>query len=445
MSTPELFIEPHPSQQDTIYYLPLAPESLDHKERLKIVISMVIRNIGNTQITIKDITFSFPGSDLPTETMEREQDTMEPEGGMLVPDGTAIWCNGSYTNEQDQKRYNQVYLDAPAPRRIAINVYCSGFTQPHTQVFDLMAWRPVAEHSFLMPFSVDDLDDDEYIDTSARHWYNGGVRGLQAYGHDMRIIAHVAGEWTSKRSSSATENADIRVFGRKVRAMADGEVVEVVDGNPDNPYGSELADPEANYVRVRHATLEVKYSHLRMDSIVVAIGQTVVAGQKLGEAGNSGNTGGTPHLHLESRTIHAHTLRGFNFRKAWQLERSLVPTDGSPGRRVSMDRRGVCEKSAAIRPFSTRVLPTAEHARAELDEIVAEVLGGTSRGGDGFVIVNGKLTRVPPRGIKAELLNAILALDSADELGKQPAAASRGKTIEKLRDLLEEFRTTIQQ
>jgi murein DD-endopeptidase MepM/ murein hydrolase activator NlpD len=443
MSTPQLFIEPHPAQQETVYYLPLAPESRDHKERLKIVISMVIRNIGAAQVTVTDITFSFPGSDLPTQAMEREQAMMDPEGGMLVPDGTVTWCNGSYTNEQGEKRYNQIYLDSPAPRRIAINVHCSGFTRPHTQVFDLMPWRPVAEQGFLMPFSVDDLSDDEYIDTSTRHWYNGGARGLQAYGHDMKIIARVDGEWTSKRGPSATQNSDIRVFGRKVRAMADGEIVEVVDGNPDNDYGSQRDDAQANYVRVRHGTLEVKYSHLKSNSIVVSVGQSVHAGQKIGEAGNSGNTSGTPHLHLEGRTVGAHTLRGFNFIRAWQLERSLVPTDGTPGRRVSMDRRGVCEKSAAIRPFSLRIPPVAEHARVEIEEMVAEVFGGVSRGGDGFVIVNGKLTRVPPRGIKAELLNAIVGLDGADELDRQAAAKSRAAVVAHLRDDLEAYRKTL--
>jgi murein DD-endopeptidase MepM/ murein hydrolase activator NlpD len=440
MSKPNLAIEPHPSQQDTIYYLPLAPESLDHEERLKIVVSMAIRNIGNTEVTINNITFSFPGTDLPLRSMEHEQDIMEPSSGILVPGGTATWCNGSYKNDNGDKRYNQIYLDLPAPRRIGINVHCAGFTRPHTQLFDLMPWRPASDHAFLMPFSLEDLEDGEYIDTSARHWYNGGARGLQTYGHDIKILARVNGDWTSRKATDASQNTDIRIFGRRVRAMADGEVVEVVDGNPDNPLGAPIDNALANFVRVRHGTLEVKYSHLKQDSIVVARGQSVIAGQKLGEAGNSGNTHGTPHLHIESRTVPGHTLRGFTFRKAWQLERSLVPADGTAGRRVSMDRRGVCEKSAAIRPFGTRILPTPEHARVEFDEIVGEVFGGATRGGDGFIIVNGKLTRIPPRGIKAELLTAILLLDAADELDRNAATISRTATLSRLQESLARLR-----
>ena len=38
--------------------------------------------------------------------------------------------------------------------------------------------------------------------------------------------------------------------------------------------------------------------------------------------------------------------------------------------------------------------------------IVAEVFGDVSKGGDGFVIVGGKLYKVPPRTPKFKLLDA---------------------------------------
>jgi len=443
MSRPSLNIEPHPSQQGKIYYLPLAPHSRDHEERLKLVISIEVRNTGSEAVTINNITFSFPGTNRPVETMEREQDYMEPEGGALRPDQVATWCNGSYTDAAGEKRYNQIYMDLPAPSRININVYCDGFTQPHTQQFDLIPWRPGAASSFIMPFSLADLEDDEYISASARHWYNGGAKGLQAYGHDMKIIGRVDGELTSRNRTTATQNSHIRVFGRPVRAMADGIVTKVVDGNPDNAYGVQTEGAEANYVRVQHGTLEIKYSHLKQDSVRVEEGQAVVAGQRLGEGGNSGHSNGTPHLHIEGRTVPGHTLRGFNFRKAWQLDTELVPADDSPGRRVSMDRRGVCEQSAAIRPFSTNHVPVAPQAQVELDEMVAEVFGGVSRGGDGFVIVNGRLTRVPPRGIKTDLMNAILALDAADELAKPAALKSRKAATAAAEEALAAFKQSL--
>ena len=108
------------------------------------------------------------------------------------------------------------------------------------------------------------------------------------------------------------------------------------------------------------------------------------------------------------------------------LARALVPTDGTRGPRVNLKSRGICKETAALRPFARRHIPLARKSVEELDSIVAEVFGGTSKGGDGFVIVNGKITRVPPRGIKSDLLKALVGLDEADELSG--AAASRRVT-----------------
>jgi hypothetical protein len=56
--------------------------------------------------------------------------------------------------------------------------------------------------------------------------------------------------------------------------------------------------------------------------------------------------------------------------------------------------------------------------------IVATLVGpGVAQGADGWVIVGGKIVRVPPRGPKYALLQAIAALDAAEDIdhhaGKQ--------------------------
>ena len=40
------------------------------------------------------------------------------------------------------------------------------------------------------------------------------------------------------------------------------------------------------------------YSHLTRGGALVAVGQTVAAGDAVGRSGNTGNTGGFPHLHF---------------------------------------------------------------------------------------------------------------------------------------------------
>jgi murein DD-endopeptidase MepM/ murein hydrolase activator NlpD len=425
VTRPNLKVDVLPSQEDTIYFLPLAAQSRDHVERLKIAVRLKIKHEDQTHptLTITRIVFSYPGTGIAPREMEREQEYMDPKGGALSFGQTATWSNGSVRLADEEKAYNQIYLDRPGPQSLKISVHCAETSEPWTRTYGLMAWRPASEPGLLLPFALIDLADDEYVVTSARHWFNGKQNGTQIYAHDIKIQARVNGEWTSTYDGSATRNSDIRVFGRPIRAMADGEVFQVVNQGPDNPYDKELADALPNYVWVRYGTMEVKYSHLREDSIVVTPGPVRV-GQKLGEAGNSGNTGGSPHLHMECRTAPGHRLRGFLFRNSWQLARDLVPADNGPGRRVRIDKEGICEETAALRPFGTWSGPLAPAASVEeLDALVAEVFGGIAKGGDGFVIINGKLTRVPPRGIKGELLKAIAALGEAEGLDK--AASSR--------------------
>lgn len=56
-----------------------------------------------------------------------------------------------------------------------------------------------------------------------------------------------------------------------------------------------------NFVTVRHSNGYLSiYGHLKKNSVVVSIGQNVVAGQKLGVVGSSGNST-QPHLHFEVR------------------------------------------------------------------------------------------------------------------------------------------------
>jgi murein DD-endopeptidase MepM/ murein hydrolase activator NlpD len=40
------------------------------------------------------------------------------------------------------------------------------------------------------------------------------------------------------------------------------------------------------------------YSHLTLNGVQVTIGQTVLAGDVIGMSGDTGNTGGLPHLHF---------------------------------------------------------------------------------------------------------------------------------------------------
>lgn len=92
-------------------------------------------------------------------------------------------------------------------------------------------------------------------------------------------------------------------YGKRILSVADGEVVDVVEGYPDAPPGEpdtslKLKDAGGNYVIVdigngRYAF----YAHLKPESIEVEEGDRVTRGQELARLGNSGNSF-SPHLHF---------------------------------------------------------------------------------------------------------------------------------------------------
>jgi murein DD-endopeptidase MepM/ murein hydrolase activator NlpD len=96
------------------------------------------------------------------------------------------------------------------------------------------------------------------------------------------------------------ERADFYAYGRPVLAVADGEVVTVVDGfyetelGRPNPYGG-----AGNMIILKLSPeLYAMYGHLQPGSMQVRAGDRVNAGQPLGLCGNAGNST-EPHLHFQ--------------------------------------------------------------------------------------------------------------------------------------------------
>jgi murein DD-endopeptidase MepM/ murein hydrolase activator NlpD len=86
-------------------------------------------------------------------------------------------------------------------------------------------------------------------------------------------------------------------LGTPVYASASGQVIEIQDGNFDR--NRACGAEQANFVKIKHANgIRSVYVHLRKNSVAVAVGQQVAAGQKIGEVGSSGCSP-YPHLHFE--------------------------------------------------------------------------------------------------------------------------------------------------
>ena len=108
------------------------------------------------------------------------------------------------------------------------------------------------------------------------HWVNQA--NCSGYGH-MRLWNH---------------GYDFKMpIGTPVLAARDGVVLTARDGCED---GDRMC---TNLVTVRHADGTVAlYSHLTRGGVHVVAGQKVTTGQLIGHSGDTGNTGGLPHLHF---------------------------------------------------------------------------------------------------------------------------------------------------
>jgi hypothetical protein len=111
-----------------------------------------------------------------------------------------------------------------------------------------------------------------------------------------------AGVGSDLEIDAPDDPADYYCFDRPLCAPADGEVVVASDGHPDHDRIGWLDFDQrsilGNHVVVRHAEAEYSlFAHLRQGSVTVAEGESVAAGQHVGDCGHSGNST-EPHLHF---------------------------------------------------------------------------------------------------------------------------------------------------
>ncbi|SIO90078.1 M23 family metallopeptidase [Nocardiopsis sp. JB363] len=171
-----------------------------------------------------------------------------------------------------------------------------------------------------------------------------GTHGLgQTFAIDILIDSGrpiIDGWWPAMRPA-----ADFPSFREPLFAVADATVVRTSDGQRDhlsrNSYPGLLYLFLEGFVRSlggsrrifgNHVILDLgdgvhaAYAHIRRGSVAVKEGDRVVAGQKIGECGNSGNSS-EPHLHFQLMD-HADLTRAGGLPFTWTGVG--VPTGGEP-------------------------------------------------------------------------------------------------------------------
>lgn len=108
---------------------------------------------------------------------------------------------------------------------------------------------------------------------------------------------------TARCTPARRTSPSYRYFGANIHAVADGPVVAVLDGLPEqvpgkNPTGLKLEEYGGNHVVQDIGDGNYAfYAHLKTGSVKPKVGDQLSTGQVLGLLGNSGNSD-APHLHF---------------------------------------------------------------------------------------------------------------------------------------------------
>lgn len=127
----------------------------------------------------------------------------------------------------------------------------------------------------------------------AHHFTTRG--GGERYAYDFVIVIN-----GRVSTGDGSENEDHYCFGKRLNAPSDGKIIGIENNIEDNKPGNLNRDqPGGNYIIIDHLNGETSImAHLKKESIIVSLGDTVVKGQEIGKAGNSGNSD-FAHLHYQ--------------------------------------------------------------------------------------------------------------------------------------------------
>jgi len=242
--------------------------------------------------------------------------TLPADKQIVEPGYVRVWQNG----RDYHKTGDVVYLESPFPSQVTVKFYFKNYSNPVTVVKKLKAFGT----GFAPPFKAEDLKKDEYWASYSMH---GG--GGQVFAYDLAVDGYENGVWSDNLpGTNGTQNADKRVWGKPIYAMADGVVLHSLNDCPNNPKpiiasSTEEYDQKAqeqkdkywgkyeseyggagNHFYIRHGNYVSLYAHMQkgtLNSKLLAKGTAVKKGDFLGYAGNSGSSSG-PHLHIHLYT-----------------------------------------------------------------------------------------------------------------------------------------------
>jgi hypothetical protein len=117
------------------------------------------------------------------------------------------------------------------------------------------------------------------------------VDGFRVFPHRFEMSLSKMADAEGTSSGSGAENADYAAFGESVYAMADGRVLQVVNGISDHAPGRpDSTNPDGNFVLTEVGDEYLVYAGLQKGSIALKPGDPIKRGDLIGRIGNSGSS-----------------------------------------------------------------------------------------------------------------------------------------------------------
>jgi hypothetical protein len=254
-----------------------------------------------------------------TETVDLDKVVLEYKKGnttvkkdVYLPSDKLVIEPAHYASWQNSREYHEngdvVFLEAPFPNKVKLSFHFKNYSGALSVTKNLKPYS----HALALPFSKADFGDEEYVSGYSMH---GG--GSQVFAYDLGVEAYKDKAWRGLLpNKDGSKNEDYRIWGKPIRAMADGTVLHFENNIPNNwkPDGSDEGMEKqkaelwgsfahggaGNHLFIRHGNVVALYAHMQKGSVTASLlkkGAKVKKGALLGKAGNSGNSSG-PHLHI---------------------------------------------------------------------------------------------------------------------------------------------------
>jgi hypothetical protein len=347
-----------PSVSGSVVFMRVAPAKQGDLPAELLCVRLMVTNNGGSLVHLNAVKLSFT-----------------PSVAGPFTDTTTIDIPPGATMEWNFETAEDILLPSPAPTNVTFELSCNGFSSPAQVTLPLAAYDAPAS-GYLFPSQVSALRPGEFWQ-AASGTHGAGSWGSQLFAYDMGVIAFdfAANQWTGLLpGTTGANNTDARIWGKPVCAVADGTVLERIDGVPNNPHPlsgtsaqvqAGLAAQQAlwgpfqnggagNHFYIQHGENVVLYAHMQNGSLNPSLlaGQTVKAGTVLGLAGNAGNSTG-PHLHIHAIKGTAPEdgpLRPLPFRDTLAIDRNALtaPFDKAPW--VKLADQGPPHTTSAIYP-----------------------------------------------------------------------------------------------